>query len=80
MINTWANEMKTIISRTLRGLTLLAFCVTRSSGSKADWGDVTYSTKIGKSDLDLNARWIHDFDVSKAVEGDGFNFTASLKF
>ena len=40
----------------------------------------TYSTKIGKSHLDFNARWIHDFDVSKAVEGNGFNFTASLKF
>jgi hypothetical protein len=41
---------------------------------------VTYSTKLGKSHLDFNARWIHDFDVSKAVEGDGFNVTASLKF
>jgi hypothetical protein len=41
---------------------------------------VTYSTKLGKSHLDFNARWIHDFDVSKRVEGDGFNFTASLKF
>ena len=41
---------------------------------------ITYSTKIGKSHLDFNARWIHDFGVSKRVEGDGFNFTASLKF
>jgi len=41
---------------------------------------VTYSTKVGKSHLDFNVRWIHDFDVSKAVEGDGFNFTPSLKF
>ena len=41
---------------------------------------VTYSTKLGKSHLDFSARWIHDFDVSKRVEGDGFNFTASLKF
>jgi hypothetical protein len=41
---------------------------------------VTYSTKIGRSHLDFNARWIHDFDVSNRVEGDGFNFTASLKF
>ena len=40
----------------------------------------TYSTKVGKSHLDLSARWIHDFDVSKRFEGDGFNFTASLKF
>jgi arylsulfatase A-like enzyme len=41
---------------------------------------VTYSTKLGKSHLDFSARWIHDFDVSKRVEGNGFNFTASLKF
>ena len=41
---------------------------------------VTYSTKLGKSHLDLSARWIHDFDVSKRVEGEGFNFTASFKF
>jgi hypothetical protein len=41
---------------------------------------VTYSAKLGKSHLDFSARWIHDFDVSKRVEGDGFNFTASLKF
>jgi len=41
---------------------------------------VTYSTKLGKSHLDLSARWIHDFDVSKRVEGDAFNFSASLKF
>jgi len=41
---------------------------------------VTYSTKVGKSHLDFNARWIHDFDVAKRVAGDGFNFTASLKF
>lgn len=41
---------------------------------------VTYSTKLGKSYLDFNAGWIHDFDVSNRVEGDGFNLTASLKF
>ena len=41
---------------------------------------VTYSTKLGKSHLDFSARWIHDFDVSNRVAGDGFNFSASLKF
>jgi hypothetical protein len=41
---------------------------------------VTYSTKLGKSHLDLNARWIHYFDASKRVEGDAFNFSATLKF
>jgi len=41
---------------------------------------VTYSTKVGKSHLDFSARWIHDFDVSNRVAGDGFSFSASLKF
>ena len=41
---------------------------------------VTYSTKLGKSHLDFSARWIHDFDVAKRVNGDGFSFSASLKF
>jgi len=41
---------------------------------------VTYSTKLGKSHLDFSARWIHDFDVSKRIEGNAFNFSASLKF
>ena len=41
---------------------------------------VTYSTKLGKSHLDLSARWIHDFDVAERVAGDGFNFSASFKF
>jgi hypothetical protein len=41
---------------------------------------VTYSTKLGKSHLDFSARWIHDFDVSKRVEGNAFNFSAALKF
>jgi len=41
---------------------------------------VVYSTKIGKSHLDFNARWIHDFYVHNAVEGNGFSFNASLKF
>jgi hypothetical protein len=41
---------------------------------------VTYSTKLGKSCLDFSARWIYDFDVSKRVEDNAFNFSASLKF
>jgi hypothetical protein len=41
---------------------------------------VTYSTKLGQSHLDFSARWIHDFGVSKRVEGDGFSFSASLTF
>jgi hypothetical protein len=41
---------------------------------------VTYSTKLGKSHLDLSARRTHDFDVSKRVEGDALNLSASLKF
>ena len=41
---------------------------------------LTYSTKLGKSHLDFNARWIRDFDVRNAIQGDGFGFVASLKF
>jgi hypothetical protein len=41
---------------------------------------VSDSTKLGRPHLDFNARWTYDFDVSKRVEGDGFNFTGSLKF
>ena len=41
---------------------------------------VTYSTKLGKSHLDFSACWIHDFDVTNRVAGNGFNFSASLKF
>jgi arylsulfatase A-like enzyme len=44
------------------------------------WPHRYYSTKLGKSHLDFSARWIHDFDVSNRVAGDGFNFSASLKF
>ena len=38
------------------------------------------SNKLGKSYLDFSARWIRDFGVSNRVEGDGFNFSATLKF
>ena len=42
--------------------------------------NITYFTKLGTNPLDFNARWIHDFDVKNAVEGDGFSFVGSLKF
>jgi hypothetical protein len=41
---------------------------------------VTYSTKVGKSHLDFNARWVHEFDNSNRPEGDLFQFSANLKF
>jgi hypothetical protein len=41
---------------------------------------VTYSTKIGKSQLDFSGRWVHEFDTSKRPEGNGFSFSAGLKF
>lgn len=41
---------------------------------------VTYSTKIGKSDLSFNARYVHEFDNRKRIEGDLFALSASLKF
>ena len=55
---------------------------------KGDFNQILYWSLLlsyllheaGKSHLDFNARWIHDFDVRNAVEGDGFSFVATLKF
>jgi hypothetical protein len=41
---------------------------------------ITYSTKVGKSHLDLNARFIAEFENEKRIEGNLFQFGASLKF
>jgi hypothetical protein len=43
-------------------------------------GGRRFSRPISGTHLDFNARWIHDFDIRNAVEGDGFSFVASLKF
>lgn len=40
----------------------------------------TYSTKIKDSHLDFQLRFIHEFESEKRVEGDLFQFCASLKF
>ena len=40
----------------------------------------TYSTKLGKSHLDFNARWVHDLENRNGPEGDLFQFDATLKF
>jgi hypothetical protein len=40
----------------------------------------TYSTKIGDSSLDLNARWVHEFENEKRLEGNLFALSASYKF
>ena len=41
---------------------------------------ITYSTKVGKSHLDFNARWVHEFENRKRPEGNLFQFAATLKF
>lgn len=41
---------------------------------------ITYSTKLGKSHLDMNARFIPEFGNEKQIEGNLFQFGASLKF
>ena len=41
---------------------------------------ITYSTKLGKSHLDFNARFIPEFGNEKRIEGNLFQFSASLKF
>ncbi|GAA5121294.1 transporter [Luteolibacter yonseiensis] len=40
---------------------------------------LTYSKKFGESQLDLNARWVHEFEVEKRVEGDLLALSASWK-
>jgi hypothetical protein len=41
---------------------------------------LTYSTKVGKSHLDFNARWVHEFDNHNRPEGDLFQLSGNLKF
>lgn len=41
---------------------------------------VTYSTEIGKSRLDFNARFVHEFENRRRPEGDLFQISGSLKF
>jgi hypothetical protein len=41
---------------------------------------LTYSTKLGKSHLDFNARWVHELENHNRPEGDLFQFSANLKF
>ena len=41
---------------------------------------LTYSTKVGKSHLDFNARWVHEFENRKRPQGDLFQLSATLKF
>jgi hypothetical protein len=41
---------------------------------------ITYTRKIGKSVLDLNARFIPEFGNQKRVQGNLFQFAATLKF
>lgn len=41
---------------------------------------LTYSTKVGDHMLDFNARWIHEFEVKRRMDGDAFSLAATLKF
>jgi hypothetical protein len=41
---------------------------------------ITYSTRVGKSHLDFSARFIPEFGNENRVEGNNFQFSASLKF
>jgi hypothetical protein len=41
---------------------------------------LTYSTKVGKSHLDFNARWVHEFENRNRPEGDLFQLSGNLKF
>jgi hypothetical protein len=41
---------------------------------------MTFSKEIGKHHLDFNARWVHEFENEKRVEGNMFMLNATLKF
>lgn len=41
---------------------------------------LTYTTHVGKSHLDFNARWIHEFENKNRIEGNMFMLNATLKF
>ncbi len=41
---------------------------------------LTYSRKFGESQLDLNARWVHEFEVEKRFDGNVFALSAGWKF
>lgn len=41
---------------------------------------LTYSTKFGESDFNLNARWVHEFDNERLLEGDVGMLSMTLKF
>ncbi|MES2438088.1 MAG: transporter [Verrucomicrobiota bacterium] len=41
---------------------------------------LTYTKKFGDSQLDLSARWVHEFGVEKRFEGDTFGLSAGWKF
>ena len=40
----------------------------------------TYSKKVGKGQLDMNGRWVHEFDASNRPEGDTLLFSVSSMF
>jgi len=41
---------------------------------------VTFSKALGKHHLDLNARWVHEFENIKRIEGNLFMLSATFKF
>jgi len=41
---------------------------------------LTYSTKLGEADFSVNARWVHEFDNERLLEGDVGMLNLSLKF
>jgi hypothetical protein len=41
---------------------------------------LTYSTELGKSHLDFNARYVHELENRNRPEGDPFQFSENLKF
>jgi len=42
--------------------------------------NVTFLESVRQHHLDLNARWVHEFENIKRIEGDLFMLSATFKF
>jgi hypothetical protein len=65
-----------LVSRARMAVSLCIGSIVHARDPLPSWND----TSPKKAIIAFVERWIHDFDVSRRFEGDGFSFTASLKF
>lgn len=78
-----AHAVEGALGRPVSGMTINPFAgvVPPDPGFVFAIGPIlTYSKKFGDSQLDPNARWIHEFEVENRFDGDVFSLSASYKF